>query len=657
MGILPMRTLVMLVTLAFASAQAQSAPPPVIDFVEKPMVDTVTLSPGGDYIAMVIPRDDHSDLLVLDRATMKPSASLTLSRDQYIGHYWWVNDERLVISLAQRLGDFDQPSSTGELYGINANGKKRQYLFGYRGKNSTGTAIKTGLRQNASAVVLEGKADGDDRILVGISHWGTTGEIPLMELGRMHIGTGSVARAGNAPVRYVDSVLTDADQHLRFLGGSESNRQQKLFYRMSADADWMLVNDQATTGRIIYPLAFTRDGTSIYAKVEDGKEPAALVRWNPETGEEKQLYRDAAVSIDDVVLTADQRDAYAVHVMEGRGGYAFLDPNAPEAKLTTAVMESFPGEMVIANSFSRDGRFAILRMTSDLTPTRYYLFDRDSKKFSLLISARPKLKADQLASMEPIAFKARDGLSIHGFLTTPTGTAKPWPMVVMVHGGPYGIMDQWGFDSEAQLFASRGYAVLQVNFRGSGGYGQAFKDAGVREWGGKMQFDVTDGTRWAIEQGIADSERICIYGASYGGYAALMGLIQEPDLYRCAIGYAGVYDLRMMTKRGDIDNTAAGRDYLATVLSTDTEWLRERSPALRAADIQHPVLIIHGGQDERVPPGHAYALRDAMKAANKPYEWYFEPAEAHGFYQTDHNVTAYQKMLDFLQQNIGAHKN
>lgn len=652
-----MRSLVLFAILALASAQALSAPPPVVDFVEKPMVETVSISPGGDYIAMVIPRDDHSDLLVLDRASMKPSASLKLKRDEYIGHYWWVNDERLVVGLAQRLGDFDQPTATGELYGINADGKKGKYLFGYRGKNSTGTAIKSGLRQNASATVLEGHADADNRILVGISHWNTTGEVPLMELGRMHIGTGSVARAGTAPVRYVESVLTDADRHLRFLGGSEANRQQKLFYRSAAGADWKLVNDQARSGRIIYPLAFTRDGTTVYAKLEDGKGPAALLRWNPETGEEKQIYRDAAVSIDDVVLTADQRDAYAVHVMEGRGGYAFLDPDSPEAKLTAAVMASYPGEMIIANSFSRDGRFAVLQMTSDLTPLRYYLFDRDSKQLTLLISSRPKLKAEQLASMEPIVFKARDGVSIHGFLTTPTGTAKPWPMVVMVHGGPYGIMDQWGFDSEGQLFASRGYAVLQVNFRGSGGFGKAFEDAGAREWGGKMQFDVTDGTRWVIDQGTADPERICIYGASYGGYAALMGLIQEPDLYQCAIGYAGVYDLRMMTARGDIDNTAAGRDYLANVLSTDPEWLRERSPALRAADIRHPVLIIHGGQDERVPPGHAYALRDAMMAANKPYEWIFEPAEAHGFYQTEHNVTAYQKMLDFLQQNIGARKN
>lgn len=652
-----MRSLVLFAILAPASAQALPAPPPVVDFVEKPMVETVSISPGGDYIAMVIPRDDHSDLLVLDRASMKPSASLKLKRDEYIGHYWWVNDERLVVGLAQRLGDFDQPTATGELYGINANGKKGKYLFGYRGKNSTGTAIKSGLRQNASATVLEGHADSDNRILVGISHWNTTGEVPLMELGRMHIGTGSVARAGTAPVRYVESVLTDANKHLRFLGGSESDRQQKLFYRAAAGADWKLLNDQARSGRIIYPLAFTRDGTTVYAKLEDGKGPAALLRWNPETGEEKQIYRDAAVSIDDVVLTADQRDAYAVHVMEGRGGYAFLDPDSPEAKLTAAVMASYPGEMIIANSFSRDGRFAILQMTSDLTPLRYYLFDRDSKQLTLLISSRPKLKAEQLASMEPIVFKARDGVSIHGFLTTPTGTAKPWPMVVMVHGGPYGIMDQWGFDSEGQLFASRGYAVLQVNFRGSGGFGKAFEDAGAREWGGKMQFDVTDGTRWVIDQGTADPERICIYGASYGGYAALMGLIQEPDLYQCAIGYAGVYDLRMMTARGDIDNTAAGRDYLANVLSTDPEWLRARSPALRAGDIRHPVLIIHGGQDERVPPGHAYALRDAMMAANKPYEWIFEPAEAHGFYQTEHNVTAYQKMLDFLQQNIGARKN
>jgi dipeptidyl aminopeptidase/acylaminoacyl peptidase len=646
-----MRALLVLAVLVLSPAYA--APPPVVDFVEKPMVDAVSLSPTGAYVAMTIPRDDHSEFVVLDRATMKPSASLKLKRDEYIDEFWWVNDKRLVISLARRLGDFDSPGPTGELYGIDADGKKSKYLFGYRGKNSTGTGIKTGLRKNASAYVLESRADADDRILVGISHWDTTGETPMMELARMHVGTGGMARVGTAPVRYVGWVLTDHEQHLRLIGGVEADRLQKLFYRKSVDADWTLVNDQKQSGRIIEPLAYARDGMSIYARVEDGKGPAALVRWNPETGEEKQIYRDAAVSVGGVVLTADEQDVYAVHVLEGRGGYAFLDPKSPEAQLTTAVMESYPGEMIIANSFSRDGRVAIVMMSSDLTPVRYYLFERDSKKLTQLISARPKLKADQLASVEPFEFKARDGVTIHGLLTTPQGDAKHRPMLVLVHGGPYGIMDQWGFHKEAQLFASRGYAVLQVNFRGSGGYGKAFEDAGAREWGGKMQFDVTDATRWAIEQGVADPKRICIYGASYGGYAALMGLIQEPELYQCAIGYAGVYDLRMMTKRGDSDDTALGRTFLNDVLSDDPDWLRERSPALRAADIKHPVLIIHGGQDERVPPGHAYALRDAMKAADKPLEWYFEPAETHGFYQTEHNVTAYEKMLAFLQQNIG----
>lgn len=650
-----MRMLFVLVVLICSSAYAAN-PPPVIDFVEKPMIESVKLSPTGDYIAMTIPRDDHSELMVLDRATMKPSASFKLKRDEYIGDIWWVNNERLVIAFAQRLGDFDAPGLTGELYGINADGKKGKYLFGYRGKSSTGTGIKTGLRKNASAYVLENRADAEGRILVGIQQWDTTGEAPFIDLARMSVANGGMARVGTAPIRYLDSVLTDHEQQLRFLGGTEANRKQKLFYRKDPDASWTVVNDEASSGRIIYPLAFARDGVNIYAKLEDRKGPAALIRWNPETGEEKQLYRDKAVSINDVVLAADEKDAYAVHVLEGRGGYAFLDPKSPEAQLTASVMESYPGESIIANSFSRDGRFAIVLMTSDLTPERYYLFDRDKGQLTPLISARPKLKADQLATVEPFEFKARDGLSIHGFLTKPEGEGKQLPMVVMVHGGPYGVMDTWGFDAQAQLFASRGYAVLQVNFRGSGGYGLGFQDAGVREWGGKMQFDVTDATRWVIEQGVADPKRICIYGASYGGYAALMGLIQEPDLYQCAIGYAGVYDLRMMSKRGDIDNTAFGRDYLATILSDDSEWLKLRSPALRAADIQHPVLIIHGGQDDRVPPGHAYALRDALKAEGKPFEWYFEPAEVHGFYQTEHNVTAFEKMLAFLQQNIGETK-
>jgi dipeptidyl aminopeptidase/acylaminoacyl peptidase len=261
-----------------------------------------------------------------------------------------------------------------------------------------------------------------------------------------------------------------------------------------------------------------------------------------------------------------------------------------------------------------------------------------------------------MAAAEPFAVKARDGLPLHGYLTRPPEheAATQLPLVVYVHGGPYGIRDDWEFDPYVQMIASRGYAVLQVNFRGSGGYGHAFEQAGHREWGGRMQDDVTDATRWAIAQGVADPKRICIFGGSYGGYAALEGAVSEPDLYTCAIGYVGVYDLRMMFTRGDIPQSSYGDNYLKTVLGEDESVLWDRSPVAHVDRLKAKVMLIVGGQDQRVPPVQGESMRSALNKAHIQHEWLYQRTEGHGFYDEKNAEDLFAKVIAFLDRNIGA---
>jgi len=261
-----------------------------------------------------------------------------------------------------------------------------------------------------------------------------------------------------------------------------------------------------------------------------------------------------------------------------------------------------------------------------------------------------------MASVEPFAFKARDGLELHGYLTRPPGKpdAKQLPLVVLVHGGPYEIRDSWRFDPEVQLLASRGYAVLQVNFRGSGGYGDAFLRAGFREWGGKMQDDVTDATRWAIAEQVADPARICIAGTSYGGYAALEGAVKEPDLYQCAIGNAGVYDLRLMTTRGDVPQSLFGDNYLKMVLGENKEQLWDRSPIAHLDRLKAAVMLVVGGADARVPAVQGENLHNALLQRKVEHEWVYERTEGHGFFTEAHVTALYERMLAFLDRHIGA---
>jgi dipeptidyl aminopeptidase/acylaminoacyl peptidase len=228
-------------------------------------------------------------------------------------------------------------------------------------------------------------------------------------------------------------------------------------------------------------------------------------------------------------------------------------------------------------------------------------------------------------------------------------------MIVNPDGGAIGPRDYWGFNWETQLFASRGYLVLQLNYRGSGGYGQGFQDKGHGEWGGAMQDDLTDATKWAIEKGYADPERICIYGGSYGGYAALMGAAKEPDLYRCAVGYVGVYDLvSAMFKKGDIKERKSGKRFLEHTLGTDVGERRDNSPAFQAAKIKAPVFLAAGLADQRAPYQHTEKMRDALAAAGHPADVVIlQEKEGHGFYKEENNLNLYTKMLAFFDRYIG----
>ncbi|MEO8010418.1 MAG: S9 family peptidase, partial [Dokdonella sp.] len=381
-----------------------------------------------------------------------------------------------------------------------------------------------------------------------------------------------------------------------------------------------------------------------------------LCRWDLAKRALAPLWSGENADAVELVRTFDEKDVFAVRSMPGRVAVSLLDKQAPEAKLLVDLMKQFPGEDVRIASVSDDGSKVVIEARSDLNPGTFYLYEASEKKLSTLLARAPWLKADDLATMEPFTMKARDGKTLHGYLSKPVGkeAAKSQPMVVLVHGGPYNVRDEWGYDPTVQVLTSRGYAVLQVNFRGSGGYGYDFVKAGYGEWGAKMQDDVTDATQWAIAQGVADPKRICIQGASYGGYAALQGAVREPDLYQCAVGIVGVYDLRLMKSRGDIPQSSMGEGYLDMVLGTDNEQLGQRSPINQLDRIKANVMLVVGGQDKRVPPIHGENLQRALISKGKPPEWIYQRTEGHGFYDEANVEDMYTRLIAFLDSNIGA---
>jgi dipeptidyl aminopeptidase/acylaminoacyl peptidase len=315
-------------------------------------------------------------------------------------------------------------------------------------------------------------------------------------------------------------------------------------------------------------------------------------------------------------------------------------------------MKSFPGHMLTFNSFSRDGNKVLFGVWSDRNIGSYYLYDRGTKQVQKIIDYMPWLNPEAMGQTRPIEFKSRNGQTLYGFYTT--RGSGPKPMVVMAHGGPFGVHDSWGFDEEVQFLANHGYAVLQINYRGSDGRGEGFEKSGWKGWGTLLQDDITDGVRWAIERKLADPARICTFGASYGGYTALIQPILNPGMYKCAIGYVGVYDLPLMRKtdrnQGLSKRTAR---FFDRTLGTDMDALARVSPVQRVEELQVPVMLLHGRDDRTADFNQFKAMEGALKSRGRPAETFIAGGEGHGFVKPETRAELFKRVDAFLSKHIG----
>ena len=632
---------------------------PISSFMREPDFSKVTLSPDGRYLAALVPQPDNpygNLIAIIDARTTKIAHVLRSGSDTLIADYVWASNERIVASVAIQRGGLDTPLPTGELFAVNADGSDQVDLFGYRaGGMQTGSTIPTIQRRDAYAVPIGNDPVGENRILIAVNDFtrSRTGSFTTAEV--LDVRNGRSISQGNSPVPNA-ILIADHTGQVRVAYANNDSAGDEVWLRASSDDAWTVLNDPAKTGVDYIPIGFNRDNRKLYVRVAHGDRPDAIELLDLGSHLSTRLYQGQFANPGELLPTADGQDYYAVITQDGVPALFYFDEKSPEAQLSKTLGADFPGQLAYFSSFTRDGKRAILRVSSDRNPGDYYLFDRDTHHARRIFSAMPQIDPQQMRPMQSIELIARDKLLLHGFLTLPAGHA-PFPLIVLPHGGPHGIADAWGFYPEVQLFASRGYAVLQINYRGSGGYGSNFISRGFRQWGLSMQDDLTDATRWAIQQGYADAGRMCIYGASYGGYAALEGVVREPDLYKCAIGYDGVYDLRVQLSRSDTEQTDRGDAYLKLALGYDSDDLLRRSPLSGVVRIKADILLIHGGQDPRAPFKHFQELVQALQQNGKHYETLVEPDEGHGFFLPQHKEEAYERMLDFIGRHIGpAHR-
>jgi len=620
-------------------------------FIRKDAFTDIKLSPNGDFLAATVQQEDRTALVVLRRSDSKITGSISLGRHNHVADFWWVNPERVVFSATQKFGLLDQPQLTGELYAMNADGSAKENLLGYRLESAgPGTRIQPKKVEAVAAYLEDDLRDDDRNVIVTVQPFG---ESQHSRAEKMDVYSGRRTQLARSPVPNA-RFFTDGRGVVRFAHGSASDNASQLFYREADGAEWQLLNDEASSRHVEVPLGFSADQRVVYLNVQQPVGPDAIVALDLASKQRTQMLRNPNVDPWRIIHALDGTGLpTAIVFADGKPQVSPLAKDHADVRLLQSLQEAFPNDFVRITSVTRDGGQALVQVSSDTNPGDFYLFDVAAKQMNYLLSRRDWFDPDRLASSAPVQIKARDGLVLHGYLTTPTGSSgKNLPLIVHPHGGPYGIRDVWGFDGDVQMLAAAGYAVLQVNFRGSGGYGRAFEQAGARQWGGTMQDDLTDATRWAIQAGVADAKRICIYGASYGAYAALTGAAKEPDLYRCAAGNVGVYDLTMMHTRGDIREAKSGRNFLR-------DWVGEAkdvaavSPTNMADRIKAPVFLAAGGEDERAPVQHTELMERRLKAAGVPVEAVYYRTEGHGYYKEENQRDYYTKLLAFFHRHLG----
>lgn len=660
-------TLAGAVSASHAQAQAPgstitAAPrPPVEAFFEHPSFRGAALSPNGRYLAALSGAKDKRDfLVVIDLSTMKPTV-VAAYNDSDVDQFRWVNNDRLVYQVSDNTVAQGDTRYYPGLFAVDKDGGRAMQLVD-RYVTSAGRHESIGRTLLTGSHFLHPQTGPQDSDFVYVTHPVYVKEVLRYSvLLRLNTVTGQTTTMSR-PYEISDWVM-DSKGEPR-LGYKRDKGMTTVYFRDAATDTWRTLatyNTYTDNVNPITPVAFDNNGV-LYVEAQGGKDTTSLYTFNFTTNK---------INPEPLVVTPgyDFSGTLVQNRNKVLGAMVTTDATAvewfvPEMKaLQEKIDKALP---VTVNMLLPPADPAAENMLvysySDVVPVMYSVYNAKTGAVSKIGSTRQSINPAQMGPQKAITYKARDGMDITALLTLPrTGTRKNLPMVVLVHGGPNVRGASWGWSSASQFLASRGYAVLEPEFRGATGYGQKLYRAGWKQWGLGMQNDVADATRWAIAQGYADGKRICIAGASYGGYATLMGLVNDADLYKCGVDWAGVTDINLLynddwTAASDTtdDYREHGMPLIVGDQIKDAAQLRATSPIVQASRITQPLLLAYGGSDVRVPIFHGRKFYDAVKANNKNVEWIEYPGEGHGWRLPKTNADFWTRVEKFLDKNIGA---
>lgn len=602
---------------------------PVEDFFKNPSESNYGISPDGRYLSYLAPYKNRMNLFIREGAGENVNR-ITSDTLRDILYYEWVNNLDLIY-LQDIGGEGDY-----KLYVTNRTGDKNICLTCFQGVRTE---------------VIDLMEDSENEILISMNKRNPS----IFDAYKLNIHTGQLTLVAENPGN-ISEWITDHKGKIRVAVTANGLNNDLLYREKETDAFRTVVT--VDFKETLEPLFFTPDNKDLYCLSNIGRDKMALVILDPSTGEEKELvYSNFAYDLSDVYFSEKRKVlTEAVFISWKKESY-FFDPLYKS--YSDKIAEKLDGEDFYLADMDRSETHFIVRSYSDKSMGSYYLYDTYTNHLDKIADVAPWLQAEYMAEIKPVFYKSRDGLTINGYLTIPLGTSgKNLPVVINPHGGPW-TRNVWGFNPEVQFLVNRGYAVFQMNYRGSTGYGKDFWKAGFKEWGGEMQADITDGVNWLIEEGIADKERIAIYGASYGGYCALSGICQNPDMYCCAVDYVGVSNL--FTFMNSIP--AYWQPYMEMMKEMvgdperDSALFVNASPFYNIGRIQAPVFIAQGANDVRVSKSESDQIVMALRNRGVEVEYLVKPDEGHGFTKEENRLEFYMMMENFLQRYLSPEVN
>jgi len=635
---------IILLTL-FATQNAFAEKLSLETFFKNPQFSGFQVSPNGKELAVRAPFKGRMNVVILDLETREPRP-ITGVTSQDVSGFMWATNERILFFM-----DKDGSESFG-IFAVNTDGSMARTLV-----EPLEAQMRSGKSRVRIVSVLDVLEDDPDWVLVSSNER----RAAYPDVFKLNIQNGRTKIVERNPGDVV-GWFTDWDGKVAGAVFSEELETGFMMLRDEKKDEWETILRVRFDEPGFNPAGITGDGENGYVVSNltpegNKRDKAGLYKYNFKTKTMGELvFEHDEIDCCGLIQNKKKRDMIGVTYTVGKPEVIYTDERWKG--IMKAINTALPDTINAITSIDDNETIGVVVASNSTQPSKYYLYDFKAKTLEWLADSRPWLEPEQMAKMEPFDFKARDGRKLHGYLTVPNGSdGKNLPLVINPHGGPW-ARDFWGYNPETQFLANRGYAVIQVNFRGSTGFGMDHLQSSWKQWGQAMQNDVTDAVQWAIDQGLADRERICIYGGSYGGYATMAGLTYTPELYKCGINYVGVTDLPLLFKTAP-DSWAAGEEQMWEMVGnpkTEKEFLEEWSPSNHADKIKAPVFMAYGLQDPRVNIKHARVMEDGMKKAGVKYELMVKKDEGHGFRKEENRYDFYGRMESFLAENLGSEK-